>query len=165
MLGLKSIHVSKVANGCYRYCHCQRILVKTTHDVNCNVHEWVFWIHCGPVTPYGVLSIAYEGKLSQLNRRHLFINEFENICQMSAIFEALICKYNEPDTSCRDFADDIFKYSFLNENVWISLKISLKFVSKVRVNSIPALVQIMAWRQLCDKPLSKPYMRHSASMS
>ena len=26
------------------------------------------------------------------------------------------------------FADDIFKYIFLNENVWISLEISLKFV-------------------------------------
>ena len=25
-------------------------------------------------------------------------------------------------------ADDIFKYIFLNENFWISIKISLKFV-------------------------------------
>ena len=39
---------------------------------------------------------------------------------------------------------------------WISLKISLKFVSKVRIKNIPALVQIMAWRRPGDKPLSEP---------
>ena len=43
------------------------------------------------------------------------------------------------------FTDDIFKCIFLNENVWISLKISLKFVPKVRINNITALAQIMAW--------------------
>ena len=37
------------------------------------------------------------------------------------------------------FADDIFKYIFLNENVWIPTKISLKFVPKARINNIPAL--------------------------
>ena len=31
----------------------------------------------------------------------------------------------------RHFPDDIFKCIFLNENVWISIKISLKFVSSV----------------------------------
>ena len=36
------------------------------------------------------------------------------------------------------FADDIFKCIFVNESVWISLKISLKFVLKVRINNIPA---------------------------
>ena len=40
----------------------------------------------------------------------------------------------------RNFADDIFKCIFLNENAWISFKISLKFVPKVRINNIPALV-------------------------
>ena len=38
----------------------------------------------------------------------------------------------------------------------ISLKISLKFVPKVRINSSPALVQIMVWRRPGDKPLSEP---------
>ena len=49
-------------------------------------------------------------------------------------------------------ADDIFKCIFLNENVWISIKISLKFVPKGLINNIPALVQIMAWRRVGDKP-------------
>ena len=38
-----------------------------------------------------------------------------------------------------------FKSIFLNKNVRISLKISLKFVPNIRINNIPALVQIMAW--------------------
>ena len=54
------------------------------------------------------------------------------------------------------FPDDIYKCIFLNENVWIVLKISLKFVPKERINSTPALVQIMAWRQPGDKPLFEP---------
>ena len=57
------------------------------------------------------------------------------------------------------FPDDIFKWIFLNENVWISITISLKFVPNVPINNIPALVQkIMAWRRPGDKPLSEPMM-------
>ena len=47
---------------------------------------------------------------------------------------------------------------FLNENVWISIKISLKFVPKGQIDNIPALVQIMAWHRPGDKPLSEPMM-------
>ena len=63
-----------------------------------------------------------------------------------------------PRQNGRHFADDIFKYIFLNENVWIPIKISLKFVPKGRMNNIPALVQMMAWRRPGDKPLSEPMM-------
>ena len=44
-----------------------------------------------------------------------------------------------PRQNGRRFPDDIFKYIFLNENVWISLKISLKFITKVWINNIPPL--------------------------
>ena len=56
------------------------------------------------------------------------------------------------------FADDIFKCIFFYENVWISIKISPKFIHKGPINNIPALVQIMAWRRPGDKPLSEPMM-------
>ena len=62
------------------------------------------------------------------------------------------------ETNCHHFADDIFKCIFLNKNIWISLKISLKFVPKVRINNIPSLVQIMAWSQPGDKTLFEPMM-------
>ena len=41
----------------------------------------------------------------------------------------------------RHFPDDTFKWIFLNENVWISIKISLKFVPRGPINNIPTLVQ------------------------
>ena len=60
--------------------------------------------------------------------------------------------------NCGKFADDIFKFIFFDENVWISLKISLKCVPRVQINNIAALVQIIAWHRPDDKPLSEPMM-------
>ena len=58
-----------------------------------------------------------------------------------------------PRQNGRHFADD--KRIFLNENVRISIRISLKFVPKGPINNIPALVQIMAWRRSGDKWVSE----------
>ena len=69
----------------------------------------------------------------------------------------------EADTKWTPFADDIFKCISLNENVWIPIKISMKFVPKGPINNIPALVQIMAWRRPGDKPLSEPMMVSSTT--
>ena len=63
-----------------------------------------------------------------------------------------------PRQNGRHFADDTFKGIFMNENVRISINISLKFVPKGLINNILALVQIMAWRRPGDKPLSEPLM-------
>ena len=62
------------------------------------------------------------------------------------------------DKNGRYFAEDTFKFIFLNENVRISIEISLKFVPKGPINNIPALFQIMAWRRLGAKPLCEPIM-------
>ena len=63
-----------------------------------------------------------------------------------------------PRQNERLFTDDIFKCIFLNDDVWIPNKISLKFVPKGPINNIPALVQIMAWHRPGDKPLSEPML-------
>ena len=47
---------------------------------------------------------------------------------------------SRPRQNGRHFAEDIFKCIFLNENVLISIKFSLKFVPKGQINNIPALV-------------------------
>ena len=60
-----------------------------------------------------------------------------------------------PAQNGNHFADDVLTCIFLNENVWISIKTSMKFVPKGPINNIPALVQIMAWRRPGDKPLSE----------
>ena len=49
-------------------------------------------------------------------------------------------------------------YFFLNENVWIMIQISRKFVPKGPINNIPALVQIVVWRRPGNKPLFEPVM-------
>ena len=50
-------------------------------------------------------------------------------------------------------ADDIFKCIFLNENDRIPNQISLKFIPSNPIDNKPVLVQVMAWRQIGDKPL------------
>ena len=93
-----------------------------------------------------------------------------NVCYNIIMCYMILC-FNSlrPRRNRRHFADAIFKCIFLNENVWIVLKISLKFVPKVRINNIPALVQMMAWRRPGDKPLSEQwwsvYWRIYASLS
>ena len=56
----------------------------------------------------------------------------------------------------------------MNEEFRISIQILLKFVPRGPIDNNPALVGIMALRQIGDKPLSQPlltrfndaYMRH-----
>ena len=59
--------------------------------------------------------------------------------------------------SCH-FADDIFKCILLKENVSVSINISLKNFPESQIKYIPALLQMMAWCWLYDKPLSEPMM-------
>ena len=58
----------------------------------------------------------------------------------------------------RHFADNIFTCIFFNENCCILIKFSLKYVQNGPIDNNPALVQLMAWRRLGDKPLSEPMM-------
>ena len=69
-----------------------------------------------------------------------------------SIFNTLRLRQNS-----HDFADYMFKCIFVNENVWISIWISL-LIPKGPVNNIPTLVEIMAWCRPGDKPLSQRMM-------
>ena len=46
--------------------------------------------------------------------------------------------------------------NFVNENIYISIKISLTLIPKGPINNIPTLVQIMVWHRPGDKPLFEP---------
>ena len=63
-----------------------------------------------------------------------------------------------PRQNGRQFTADIFKCIFFNENAWISIDISMKFVPKGQIKNISTLVQIMAWHRLGAKPLSESMM-------
>ena len=92
----------------------------------------------------------------------------------------VICSYSGDvlyhlplDNMAAILANDIFKCIFLNENVRISIKISLKFVSKGSIDNKPALVLVMAWHRTGDKPLPEAmltqftdaYMGHQGKIS
>ena len=78
-----------------------------------------------------------------------------------------------PGQNGRHFADDIFSCILVNETCCIVNKSSLKFVPNGPIDNNPALVEIMAWRRIGDKPLSEPmltrftdaYVQHSWKMS
>ena len=112
------------------------------------------------ILPFKVDVITYpcpnlnDGLANQLVKVTQIITSYET----DNIKQALFFNSLRPRQDGRHFADDIFSRIFLNENVLISIKISLKFVPKGPINNIPALVQIMAWLPPGDKPLSEPVM-------
>ena len=63
-----------------------------------------------------------------------------------------------PRQNGRQFGRRHFQMHFMNRNGRSMIHISLKFVSKGPINNNPALVHIMAYRSLGDKPLSEPMM-------
>ena len=101
------------------------------------------------------------------------------MCQNPSVIRSVLAHYSmlfsvntlRARRNGRHFPADVFKCIFVNENIWIKIKI-LKIVVNGPINKILALVQKMAWRRPGDKPLSQlmmaqftdAYMRHSASM-
>ena len=147
---------------CHAFIYCVKIIVCIIlWDLICTLWSLFFRL---PLIIYSLFPL--EAKCWTLN--NLWFSWDIHVCTHFMCFNTLRLRQNG-----RHFPDDIFKCIFLNENVWISLKISLKFVLKGLINNIPALVQIMTWRWPGDKPLSETmmayvldaYMRHSASMS
>ena len=59
-------------------------------------------------------------------------------CLVPGLLRKIHVNNLRPRQNGRHFPDDIFKCIFMNENVWISIKISLKFVLKDLINNIPA---------------------------
>ena len=134
-------------------CHIYHLIELHMRNV-----QWHIWVLC-----------AYISRTWWVVTRHfcvifpVILNALE--MQIDIIVSNLIDRecdstFNtlRPRQNGRHFPDDIFKWIFLNENVWISINISLKFVPRGPINNIPTLVQIMAWRRPGDKPLSETMM-------
>ena len=95
--------------------------------------------------------------ISQSNRKHETLRHMFIIGLVLMVGPIKVLNTLRPRQDDRLFPD-ISKCIFLNENLLILIKISLKFVPKGPINNIPALIQIMAWRRTGDKPLSEPKM-------
>ena len=117
--------------------------------------SWQSYVHNG--TSYiGKLASLYWDVPQGVIKSYDCPSAVESVLNITKVQRSL--NTLRPRQNGRRFADDTFKRIFLNENVRISIKISLKFVPKGPINNIPALVQIMAWRRSGDKPLSEPVM-------
>ena len=104
--------------------------------------------------PWQPTRMLYFSKLNFFSNLIRYIT-FKNKNRMLLSFVSCV---SSPKQNGRHFADDMFECIFLNENVWIPIEISLKFVPNGSINNNPALFQIMAWRRPGDKPLFEPMM-------
>ena len=112
---------------------------------------WVNWILKG----YSIKINSVLGKFSENTFKHK--NDYKVNTLKQAVYKmGKILFYPQCVNIGRNFTEGIFKCIFLNENVWIPIKVSLKFVPKGPINNIPALVQ--ATSRPGDKPLSEPMM-------
>ena len=146
-----------------------------------------------PILTFCHLDPSWHASVEFHQNTHIFIREnvFENIvCKISSSLSgpkcvntsrlcgAYICQktmpllFNalRPRQHGRHFPDDIFRSIFVNENIWLSIKIS--FVPNGPINNIPALDQndlvpirrqALLWTN--DDYFTDAYMRRSPSMS
>ena len=132
------IHVSNPI-----YLHQTNTFVAHEDVMTCKYWPFVWGVH------WTLVDYPQKRIVMQSNNQWIPLTKGEN----QGVFNTL-----RPQQNGRHFADDTFNRISVNDNVRITIGISLKFVPKGPINNIPALVQIMAWRRAGDKPLSEPMM-------
>ena len=137
---------------CWRIFPVSFFLISITHSINMKkaslqlILAPIYSRHSGPNTP-----------------KRPYIETSCELCNRNYIWYLSLFYQNG-----RRIADDIFRCIYMNEKCCILIKISLNFVPIASINNILALVQIMAWRRIGDKPLyetmltrfNDAYMRH-----
>ena len=86
-----------------------------------------------------------------------FVMLMVELCDMYC--EPREAPWAKAETKWTPFCTQHFQmHLFLDENVRILTKLSMKFVAQGPLNNIPALVKIMAWQRPGTKPLYEPMM-------
>ena len=125
------------------YHHTQTVMLLTDYLI---VISWLSPYHCSALSwDYHTIPISNSIRLNCRTNM--------GIVYICLHFSCFINSF-PPGQNDRHFADDMFKCIFLNGNILISNKISLKYVPWGLIDNMPALVQIMVWRRSGDKPLS-----------
>ena len=145
-----------------------------SYDMSC--FSVSFTVSCRPWLSQGsgFWGRSDHRKLSRVSGQKYFLQMVWScfIGQMCTLFSHAQMRFNtlRPRQNGRHFSDDIFKCIFFNGNLWIPIRISLKFVPRGSIDNKWTLVLVMAWRRTGDKPLPEPmmtqfsdtYMRHPA---
>ena len=135
--------------------HTYRCSIKMAFPMNNKIHVFITLVNVFVLTcEYPVVSVWYffridfigdmtmtiiKATLRTLQWRHNE-NQWHRKPPATPRIIQLFINTLRPRQNSRFFPDDIFKCIFLNENVWISIKISLKFVPKGPINNILPLV-------------------------
>ena len=146
LIGIWQVTSWDLSNGCQDSFVVQLCCHNNLNCCGYDDYSWLAWFQWKPQV---CLNMDVIHLVTAVNA--LCISNMEFVCHV--FINTLSQRQNG-----RHFADDIFKCILLDENVWIPIKISLKFVPQGPINNIPALVRIMAWRRPGDKPLSEPMM-------
>ena len=127
----------------YDFCLVVKILYWYRADSRLVLSQWETSLQCNAI-PHWLGTKLISTLLIWLMRNHGTGNSRQNINQIITL------RWRQNGYHC---TDNIFKCIFLNENVWISIKISLRFDPKGPINNILALVQIIAWRRSIKRQL------------
>ena len=123
---------------------------------------------CGCRKPWKPLPSTYKHTDSEIEEE-IVLNSIQKelyYSQVEPTFQKVFCKLNKLlPTWCKWVAVNPLALTHWGRNkittisqTTFSNAFSLKFVPKVSINNITALVQIMAWRRPGDKPLSESMM-------
>ena len=113
---------------------------------------------------YFSASILFFGKKSDAKLHLTKLCQRQNLCHiqpsmiMPYLFKICSVEHNQWKLKLASILHNRYANYLIGSDVSILIKISHKFVPKVGINNIPALVQIMAWHRPGDKPLSEPMM-------
>ena len=136
-------------NSTYRH---MKLLCKSHTATNCPVSFTYFTqslsffvISCGILWNYILHRVCHYHY-----RCHYHLH---NNCHWHRKLLTIVCRSRRvntlrPGKNYRHALDDIFKCILMSANIWISIKISLKFVPKGLINNVLPLVQIRDWRQI-----------------
>ena len=139
--------------------HTARFFLYMFFDTNV-----IIGIHTSTSTQHFAHTMRYDSKCHRYRgvAGHLATcgptNKNVFVCLFVFVFEGAITHCFGTSLDRKSEGDTWRQGSVMNENLFISFKISLKFVPKVQNNNISALVQIMACRRPGDKPLCGPMM-------
>ena len=112
--------------------------------INNSVLEWARYAQTDIYIPRNEFFPKWLNTLNHLcHKCHYMVLYYESNSINPLIFTGKSIGWfitSRPRQNGRHLADDIVKFIFLNESVWIPIEISLKFVPKGPIDNIPALV-------------------------
>ena len=125
-------------------------LPSLTHIIHMN--EWINWYSVVQLTFHQSADVFSQWNFpgasftnrDQINRHIKYTDDKVHLHMTLEDVVIYLCfNSSRPGQNGRRFADDIFQWIFSKENIWCSIKISLKFIPRGAINNNPPLSEPM----------------------